>query len=138
MSDKGKSSTKAFRLAYIRRKIHSTFSSEALKAALLAELEERGKDATLVVQMVERIKPATNPPVQAVVPVLNANAPQPGPAPAPRQAPAPAPAADGHTAERAYEVLDSEDELIQDLSLTPRRERRLRDRLQTWRSSSSE
>ena len=146
-----KRSNKTLRLSFLRRKIHNTFKSPTLKAALLAELEERGEDAGLVIQMVERVRPITEPPVQAVVPVPVANAPQPGPAPGPndngpqpgpaarpRQAPAPAPIPDGNSVARAYEVLDSEDELVQDLSLTPRRERRLRDQLQSWRSSSSE
>ena len=75
--------------------------------------------------------------MQAVTPVPNAIAPQPGPAPVPRQAPAPAPVADVNSAESALDVLDSEDELVQDMLLTPRRERRLRDQLQSWRNRSS-
>ena len=132
-----KRTSTTFRLAFLRRKISTTFKSPALKAALLAELNEGGEDAALVVQMVERVRPATNPPVQAVTPVPNPTAPQPGPAPVPRQAPAPAPVADGNSAESALDVLDSEDELLQDMLLTPRRERRLRDQLQSWRDRNS-
>ena len=73
---------------------------------------------------------------------------QPTPAqPAPVQ-PAqvqPAPAADeimdGSSEESALEVLDSEDELIQEMTLSPRREQRLRRQLQVWKdklSSSSD
>ena len=53
----------------------------------------------------------------------------------------PAPAADGNSEESALEVLDSEDELVQDMTLSPRREQRLRRQLQVWRdrlSSSSD
>ena len=69
------------------------------------------------------------------------------PTPQPVQiAPAqPAPAAngvrDGSSEESALEVLDSEDELVQEMTLSPRREQRLRRQLQVWRdrlSSSSE
>ena len=57
----------------------------------------------------------------------------------------PAPAADevrdSNSEESALEVLDSEDELIQEMTLSPRREQRLRRQLQVWRdrlSSSSD
>ena len=131
-----KKSNKTFRLAFIRRKIHSTFQSQALKAALLDGLNEGGEDAALIVQMMEKVRPVSNTPVQAVTPVPNLAAPQPGPAPVPRQVPAPAPVADGSSAASAVDVLDSEDELVQDMLLTPRRERRLRDQLQSWRDRS--
>ena len=142
---------KTFRLAFIKKRISSTFKSPALKAALLQEINSMGEDAEVVVQMVERLRPICRPPVQAVKPVANPNAPQPGPAPAaaampvapvaavvPAAAPAaPAPAApapDGNSRDGALEVLDSEDELVQDLTLTSRRERRLRGQLEAWRS----
>ena len=53
----------------------------------------------------------------------------------------PAPAADGNSEESALEVLDSEDEFVQDMTLSPRREQRLGRQLQVWRdrlSSSSD
>ena len=54
--------------------------------------------------------------------------------PAPEQ---PAPTAngvrDGSSEESALEVLDSEDELVQEMTLSPRREQRLRRQLQVWR-----
>ena len=53
----------------------------------------------------------------------------------------PAPVADGNSEESALEVLDSEDELVKDMTLSPRREQRLRRQLQVWRdrlSSSSD
>ena len=58
---------KSFRFAFVRRKIQTMFKSRELKAALLAELYG-GKDAALVVQMVEKVSPIAKPPVQAVAP----------------------------------------------------------------------
>ena len=132
-----KKTSKTFRLAFIRRRINNTFKSEALRAALLAELNG-GEDAALVVQMIERVRPVVDPPTQAVAPVPKQATPQPGqvPPPVPRQPPPPV--ADGNTAASAVDVLDSEDELVQEMLLTPVRERRLREQLQSWRSSSSD
>ena len=103
----------------------------------MAEIDG-GEDAALVVQMVERVRPVVDPPTQAVAPVPNQAAPQPGqvPPPVPRQPPPPV--ANGNTAANAVDVLDSEDELVQEMLLTPVRERRLREQLQSWRSSSSD
>ena len=130
-----------FRLAFIRRKIGATFQSNALKAALLAELNNRGPDSELVVKMIERVqvtRTAVVQPVHSIPQVAQAAPAQPVPAqpaaaqPAPVQ-PAqvqPAPAAnevrDGSSEESALEVLDSEDELVQEITLSPRREQRLR------------
>ena len=139
-----RNSRKTFRLAYVRRRINDDIRSERLRAALLEELDG-GQDAALVVQMVEGVRPAPvqNPPVQAVRPMpAPAPAPQPCPVhgtvppqPGPRPVP---PAADGNSRAGAVEVLDSDDEFIQELGLSPRRERRLREQIQTWRSSNSE
>ena len=95
-----------------------------------------------------------NPPTQVVAPVPQLNgeeaaapeAPMVGrvrPVDAPTQAVAtPQPdqvtPPDGHTAASAVEILDSEDELVQEMLLTPERRRRLREQLQSWRSSSSD
>ena len=65
---------------------------------------------------------------------------QPAPVQPAQVQPAPA-AADGTSKESALEVLDSEDELVQDMTLFPRSEQRLRRQLQVWRdrlSSSSD
>ena len=145
-----------FRMAFIRRKIRATFPSNALKAALLAELSNRGPDSELVVKMIEGVQVTRTAVVQPVQPIPQPaqTAPaqpvpaQPAPAqPAPVQ-PAqvqPAPAAngvrDGSSEESDLEVLDSEDELVQEMTLSPRREQRLRRQLQVWRdrlSSSSD
>ena len=156
-----KKSSKTFHLAFIRRRINNTFRSEALRAALLAELNG-GEDAALVVQMIERVRPVMNPPTQVVAPVPQLNGEEDAAPEAqmvgrvrpvvdpPTQAvatmlnqatPQPdqvTPPADGHTAASAVEILDSEDELVQEMLLTPERRRRLREQLESWRSSSSD
>ena len=147
-----------FRLAFIRRKIRATFKSQAIRTALLTELNTRGPDSELIVRMVERIPITRQAVVQPVQPMPQPAQPapvqpipaqpapvQPIPAqPAPMQ-PAqvqPAPAApDGNSEESALEVLHSDDELVQDMTLSPRSEQRLRRQLQVWRdrlSSSSD
>ena len=148
-----KKSSKTFHLAFIRGRINTTFRSEALRAALLAELNG-GEDAALVVQMIERVRPVVNPPTQVVAPVPQLNGEEEAapeaqmvggvrPVDPPTQAVAtPQPdqvtPPDGHTAANAVEILDIEDELVQELLLTPKRRRRLREQLQSWRSSSSD
>ena len=141
-----------FRLAFIRRKIRTTFKSHTLRTALLTELNTRGPDSELIVMMVERvqvIRPAVVQPVQPIPQPAQAEPVQPVPAqPVPAQpAPVqptqvqPAPAADGNSEESALEVLDSEDELVQEMTLSSRREQRFRRQLQMWRdrlSSSSD
>ena len=137
-----------FRLAFIRRKIRTTFKSQAVRTALLTELNTRGPDSELIVRMVEKVPITRQAVVQPVQPMPQPAQPvpvQPVPAqPAPVQPaqvqPAPA-AADGNSEESALEVLDSDDELVQDMTLFPRSEQRLRRQLQVWRdrlSSSSD
>ena len=156
MSNRQGNIDRTFRLAFTRRKIRTTFQSHALRTALLAELKNRGPDSELIVKMVERVQVTKTAVVQPVQPILQPAqaAPvqsvpaQPAPAqPAPVQSAQvqPAPAADevrdGNSEESALEVLDSEDELIQEMTLSPRREQRLRRQLQVWRdrlSSSSD
>ena len=139
-------SSKTFRLAFIRRRINTIFRSEALRAALRAELNG-GEDAALVVQMIERVRPVVIPPTQVVAPVPQFNgeeatAPEAQmvgrgrPVDPPTQAVATPQAdqvtpPDGHTAANAVEILDSEDELVQEMMLTPERRRRLREQLQS-------
>ena len=179
---------RTFRLAFIRREIRTTFKSQAVRTALLTELNTRGPDSEVIVRMVEKIPTTRQAVVQPVQPIPQPAQPatvqpmhaqpatvqpmpaqpaavQPMPAqpaavqpmpvqpaamqpipaqPAPMQ-PAqvqPAPAvADGNSEESALEVLDSEDELVQDMTLSQRSEQRLRRQLQVWRdrlSSSSD
>ena len=88
-------------------------------------------------------QPAQPAPVQPIpaqpVPVQPIPA-QPAPVQPAQVQPAPA-VADGNSEESALEVLDSDDELVQDMTLSPRSEQRLRRQLQVWRnrlSSSSD
>ena len=137
-----------FRLAFIRRKIRTTFKSQAVRIALLTELNTRGSDSEVIVKMIERIPTTRQAVVQPIQPMPQSAQPaavQPIPAQPAQVQPAqvqPAPvAADGNSEESALEVLDSEDELIQDMTLSPRSEQRLRRQLQMWRdrmSSSSD
>ena len=141
-----------FRLAFVRRKIRTAFQSQAVRSALLEELNSKGPDSEVIVKMVERLptsKPAVVQPVQPTPQTPQPGIVQPLPAPVaviqPNQVqPAqvqPAPVADGNSEESALEVLDSEDELVQSMTLSPRREQRLRRQLQLWReglSSSSD
>ena len=96
--------------------------------------------------VVQPIQPMPQPVQPAAVQPIPANpaqlvAVQPIPAQPAQVQPAqvqPAPVvADGHSEDSAYEVLDSEDELIQDMTLSPRREQRLRRQLQVWRDRMS-
>ena len=139
---------RTFRLAFIRRKIRTAFKSQAVRTALLTELNTRGPDSELIVRMVEKVPITRQAVVQPVQPM-----PQPAqhvpvqpipaqPAPVqPAQVQPPPAAADGNSEESALEVLDSDDELVQDMTLSPRSEQRLRRQLQVWRdrlSSSSD
>ena len=114
-----------FRLAFIRRKIRIAFKSHALRTALLTGLNTRGPNSELIVKMVERVqitRPAVVQPVQPIPQPAHAEPVQPIPAqPVPAQ-PAqvqPARAADGNSEESALEVLDSEGELVQEMTLSP-------------------
>ena len=117
-----------FRLAFIRRKIRTALKSQAVRTALLTELNTRGPDSELIVRMVDKVPITRQAVVQPVQPMPQPAQPvpvQPVPAqPAPVQPaqvqPAPA-AADGNSEESALEVLDSDDELVQDMTLSPRR-----------------
>ena len=150
---------RTFRLAFIRRKIRTTFKSQAVRTALLAELNTRGPDSEVIVRMVEKIPTTRQAVVQPVQPIPQpaqpaADQPMPAVQPMPVQPAAvqpipdqpaqvqPAPVvADGNSEESALEVLDSEDELVQNMTLSPRSEQRLRRQLQLWRdrlSSSSD
>ena len=147
MSNRQGNLDRTFRLAFIRRKIRTAFKSQAVRTALLTELNTRGPDSELIVRMVERVPTTRQAVVQPVQPIPQPAQPvpaQPVPAQPASVQPAqvePAPAADGNSEESALEVLDSEDELVQDMTLSPRREQRLRRQLQVWRdrlSSSSD
>ena len=57
-----------FRMAFIRRHIHTLCQSRTLRAALLAALNG-GPDAGLVVEMIERVRPPSRLPTQVVAPM---------------------------------------------------------------------
>ena len=111
-------------------------------------MNTRGPDSELIVRMVEKVPITRQAVVQPVQPMPQPAQPvpvQPIPAqPAPEQPaqvqPPPA-AANGNSEESALEILDSDDELVQDMTLSPRSEQRLKRQLQVWRdrlSSSSD
>ena len=106
-----------------------------LKAVLLAELRDKGPDAELVVHMVEKVQAVRTVSVQHVQPMPNVQPPPAQPAPAVNRVDQvnqvnPPVVRVGSSEDTALEVLDSEDELVQDMTLLPRREQRLRRQLQ--------
>ena len=115
---------RTFRLAFIRRKIRTAFKSQAVRTALLTELNTRGPQPVQPIPQPAQLVPAQPLPVQPVPA-------QPAPVQLAQVQPAPA-AADGNSEESALEVLDSDDELVQDMTLSPRSEQRLRRQLQVW------
>ena len=58
-----------FRLAFIRRKIRTTFKSQAVRRALLEELNTKGPDSEVIVKMVERIPTTRQAVVQPIQPM---------------------------------------------------------------------
>ena len=105
----------AFRLAFIRRKIKELFKNLVLKAVLLTELGGRGPDAEMIVKLpykVHAVRPVQLPNPQQQQQAGNTNAVQPY--------------RDGSSKETALEVVDSEDELVNDLDLNQRQEQRLK------------
>ena len=111
-------------------------------------MNTRGPDSELIVRMVEKVPITRQAVVQPVQPMPKPAQPVPvqpipaQPAPVqPAQVQSTPAAADGNSEESALEVLDSDDELVQDMTLSPRSEQRLRRQLQVWRdrlSSSSD
>ena len=77
-------SDRTFRLAFVRRKIRTAFKSQAVKSALLEELNSRGPDSEVIVKMVERLptsQPAVVQPVQPTPQTAQPGIVQPVPAP---------------------------------------------------------
>ena len=73
-----------FRLAFVRRKVRTTFKSQAVRTALLDELNTRGPDSEVIVRMIERIPTSRSAVVQPVEPtpqIAQTAAGQPMPAP---------------------------------------------------------
>ena len=106
-----------------------------VKAVLLTELREMGPDAEMIVKLLDKVhpvKPVKLPRQQAA----NANIVQPFDVANNVQNPPPRPQ-DGSSEETALDVLDSDDELVNDLGLNQRHEQRLRRQLLLWRERGS-
>ena len=103
---------------------------------MLAELRDKGPDAELVVHMLEKVQAVRAVSVQHVQLMPYVQPPPAQPAPVVDQANLPV-VRDGSSEDTALELLDSEDELVQDMTLSPRREQRLRRQLQIWRERAS-
>ena len=122
MSNRQGNLDRTFRLAFIRRKIRTAFKSPAVRTALLTELNTRGPDSELIVNMVEKVPIIRQAVVQPVQPIPQPAQPAPAqpllaqpvpaqpipaqPAPVQLTQVQPAPAADGNSEESALEVLD--------------------------------
>ena len=130
MASDQSNSANTFRLAFLR-KIRNLFQSPTVKAVLLNELRVRGPDAELLVPMLDKVQ------ARRVVKPVQPVEPQPVPAPGPaipnvvQADPVPTTpydvqvdvprVMDGSSEESALEVMDSEDELVSDMVLTPSR-----------------
>ena len=89
-------SDRTFRLAFVRRKTRTAFKSQAVRSALIDELNTRGPDSEVIVKMVERIptsRPAVVQPVQPTPQPAQPAAVQPMPAQPAIVQPVPAPVA---------------------------------------------
>ena len=89
---------RTFRLAFIRKKIRTTFKSQAVRTALLTELNTRGPVSEVIVRMVEKIPTTRQAVVQPVQPMpqpAQPDAVQPIPAPPALVQPIPAQPAPG-------------------------------------------
>ena len=89
--------------------------------------------------MLEKVQAVITVSVQHVQPMPNVQPPPGQPASAVNRIDQANPPVvrDGSSEDTALEVLDSEDELVQDMTLSPRREQRLRRQLQIWRERAS-
>ena len=82
MSNRQGNLDRTFRLAFIRRKIRTAFRSQAVRTALLTELNTRGPDSELIVRMVEKVPITRQAVVQPVQPIPQPAQPVPAqPAP---------------------------------------------------------
>ena len=68
---------RTFRLAFIRRKIRTTFKSQAVRTVLLTELNTREPDPEVIVRMVEKIPTTRQAVVQPVQPMPQPAQPAP-------------------------------------------------------------
>ena len=136
MSNNKVTKTDTFRLAFNRRKISELFKGPMVKAVLLTELREIGPDAEMIVKFLDKVlsvKPVQLPRQKQAA---KANVVQPYDVTNSVQNPPPRPQ-DGSSEETALDVLDSDDELVNDLGLNHRQEQRLRRQLLLWTKKDS-
>ena len=136
MSNNRVTRTDTSSLAFARRKISEL--SPMVKAVLLTELREMGPDAEMIVKLLHKVQPVKPAQLPRQQQAANANAVQPFDGANNVQNPPPIPQ-DDSSEETASNVLDSDDELVNDLGLNQRQEQRLRRQHLLWgeRGSSS-
>ena len=117
-----------FRLAFTRRKINDLFKSPVVKVVLLTEIREMGPDAEMIVRLLDKVHPVKPVQLPRQQQAANANVVQPYDVTNDVQDAPPRPQ-DGSSEETALDVLDSDDELVNDLGLNQRQEQRLRRQL---------
>ena len=136
MSNNRVTRTDTFRLDFTIRKIGELFKNPTVKAVLLTELRERGPDAEMIVKMLDKVQPVKPVQLPRQQQAANANVAQPFDVTNNVQNSPPRPQ-DGSSEETALDVLDSDDELVNDLGLNQRQEQRLRRQLLLWRERGS-
>ena len=107
-----------------------------VKAVLLTELREMGPDAKMIVKLLDKVHPVKPVQLPRQQQAANANVVQPYDVANHVQNPPPRPH-DGSSEETALDVLDSDDELVNDLRLNQRQEERLRRQPLLWRERGS-
>ena len=107
-----------------------------VKAVLLTELREMGPDAEMIVNLLDKVQPVKSVQLPRQQQAANASAVQPFDGANNVQNPPPRPQ-DCSSEETALDVLDSDDELVNDLGLNQRQEQRLRRQLLLWRERGS-
>ena len=136
MSNNKVTKTDSFRLAFSRRKISELVKSPMVKAVLLPELREMVPDAGMIVKLLDQVHPVKPVQLPRQQQAANANVVQPYDIANDVQNTPPRPQ-DGSSEETALDVLDSDDELVNDLGLNQRQEKKLRRQLLLWRERDS-
>ena len=125
MSNNKVTKTDTFRLAFTRRKTSELFKSPMVKAVLLTELRKMGSDAEMIVKLLDKVHPVKLVQLPRQQQAANANVVQPYDVANTVHNPPPRPQ-DRSSEETTLDVLDSDDELVNDLGLNQRQEQRLR------------
>ena len=99
-----------------------------MKAVLLTELREKGPDAEMIIKMLDKVQPVRPVQLSRQQQAANVNAVQSFDATNNVQDPPPR-LQDSSSEETALDVLDSEDDLVNDMRLDQRQEQRLRRQL---------